>query len=101
MFQISRLSTTTPEVLQQQWDSFERAYIQSTAATGAFKYQRLNDFRIGAYSSLQRDVQQRTEQKAQQELEAERQKLKQALQQSQQVRLVTESNACICCKLAD
>lgn len=83
--QLSRRPTTTPDVLQQEWDKFERAYTQATATAGPLKYQRLNDFRTGAYAALQRDVQQRMQHKAQQDLEAERSKLQQVLQQSQQV----------------
>lgn len=50
---------------------------------------------MGAYSALQRDVQQRIEQKAQQELAAERQKLQQALQLKQQARLTSAPWICI------
>lgn len=74
----------TPEVLQQEYAKFERSYTQSTAATGPAKWEKLNEFRNGAFAALQQDVQQRVNQAKQQELAAERQKAQEAQRQAQQ-----------------
>ena len=74
----------TPEVLQQEYAKFERSYTQSTAATGPAKWEKLNEFRNGAFAALQQDVQQRVNQAKQQELAAERQKAQEARRQAQQ-----------------
>ena len=74
----------TPELLQQEYAKFERSYTQSTAATGPAKWEKLNDFRNGAFAALQQDVQQRVNQAKQQELAAERQKAQEAQRQAQQ-----------------
>ena len=64
----------TPETLQAEYTKFERSYNQSTAATGPVKWQRLNEFRNGAFAALLQDVQQRVNAAKQQELQAERQR---------------------------
>ena len=83
--QVSRQTDATSESLQAEYNKFEQAYIKGTAGTGALRYQRLNDFRNGAFAALLQDVQQRVNQAKQQELAAERQKAQQAQQQIQQV----------------
>lgn len=82
--QASRQPGMTPEVLQQEYAKFERSYTQSTAATGPAKWEKLNEFRNGAFAALQQDVQQRVNQAKQQELAAERQKAQEAQRQAQQ-----------------
>ena len=87
----------TPEVLQAEFTKFERSYTQTTADTGPIKYQRLNDFRNGAFAALQQDVQQRLNQAKQQELAAERQRAQQAELQAQQANpFMPASESCTC-----
>ncbi|KAL3133524.1 hypothetical protein ABBQ38_007377 [Trebouxia sp. C0009 RCD-2024] len=80
----SRQPGMTPEILQAEYAKFERSYTQSTAATGPAKWEKLIQFRNGAFAGLQQDVQQRANQAKQQELAAERQKAQDARQQAQQ-----------------
>lgn len=82
--QASRQPGMTPEILQAEYAKFERSYTQSTAATGPAKWEKLIQFRNGAFAGLQQDVQQRVNQAKQQELAAERQKAQDARQQAQQ-----------------
>lgn len=82
--QVSRQPGVTPEILQAEYNKFEQAYTKSTAAFGAAKWDRLNDFRNKAFAGLQQDVQRQVAQARQQELLAERQHAQQAQQQVQQ-----------------
>ena len=82
----------TPEVLQTEFAKFERSYTQTTADTSLIKYDRLNDFRNGAFAALQQDVQQRVNQAKQQELAAERQRAQQAELQAQQASPSLQAN---------
>ena len=82
--QASRQPGMTPEVLQQEYAKFERSYTQSTAATGPAKWEKLNEFRNGAFAAVQQDVQQRVNQAKQLELAAEHQKAQEAQRQAQQ-----------------
>jgi len=77
----------TPEILQAEYNKFEQAYTKATAAFGATKWDRLNDFRNKAFAGLQQDVQRQVAQARQQEVAAERQRTQQAEQQRQQARL--------------
>ena len=77
----------TPEILQAEYNKFEQAYTKATAAFGATKWDRLNDFRNKAFAGLQQDVQRQVAQARQQEVAAERQRAQQAEQQTQQARL--------------
>lgn len=81
---MSRQPGVTPEILQAEYNKFEQAYTKSTAAFGAAKWDRLNDFRNKAFAGLQQDVQRQVAQARQQELLAERQRMQQAQQQAQQ-----------------
>ena len=84
----------TPEVLQAEYAKFERSYAQSTVATGPAKWEKLNEFRNGAFAALLQDVQQRVNQVKQQELAAERQKAQEAKQQAQQASQFACSSQC-------
>ena len=88
LLQASRQPGMTPETLQAEFAKFERSYSQSTAASGPVKWQRLNDFRNGAFAALQQDVQQRVNQAKQQQLAAEQQRAQQAELQAQQASLL-------------
>ena len=88
--QVSRQPAATPESLQSEYNKFEQAYIRGTAGTGSLRYQRLNDFRNGAFAALQQDVQQRANQAKQAELAAERQKAQQAREQIQKASCVLQ-----------
>ncbi len=84
---MSRQAGVTPEILQAEYNKFEQAYTKATAAFGATKWDRLNDFRNKAFAALQQDVQRQVAQARQQEVAAERQRAQQAEQQRQQARL--------------
>ncbi len=84
---MSRQAGVTPEILQAEFNKFEQAYTKATAAFGATKWDRLNDFRNKAFAGLQQAVQRQVAQAQQQEVAAERQKAQQAEQQRQQARL--------------
>ncbi len=96
---MSRQPGTKPEALQAEYSKFERAYTQSTAATGQMKWQRLNDFRNGAFAALQQDVQRRVTQAKQQELATERHRAQQAQQQVQQANPLSYAIPVCCCPL--
>lgn len=83
--EVSRQAGVTPEILQAEYNKFEQAYTKATAAFGATKWDRLNDFRNKAFAGLQQDVQRQVAQARQQEVAAERQRAQQAEQQTQQV----------------
>ncbi len=85
---MSRQAGVTPEILQAEYNKFEQAYTKATAAFGATKWDRLNDFRNKAFAGLQQDVQRQVAQARQQEVAAERQRAQQAEQQRQQARLL-------------